>query len=218
MRIEDQFVELVKVKKEINKILAESDLQTYQHLACELDKNRIYKRLVKKDTQLYMLEQFFYIAFQEEKKLVQRGISANVFEGVTSLDILERKYLSINFSMYRLELDLTESELSETISRLIRLKVSGIAMFHIIQCETKDIIENVMKLSKELLKRQEFVNALIMLQEAVGEYPDVVELSVRLANVWMELGEYSEAYKCINAIRKLSPEICNLLNILEVIS
>lgn len=215
MKIQEQYIELGKLKKKINLVLAEEDLQSNLRLATQLHGNRIYEKLVAKDSQLYMLNHFFCIALREQSELAHRGIQGNVFEGVSSLDVLEEKYLAVEFSVLRMELDLNNDELEETISKIIELQVSGIALFRIIQFETAHVLKNVKRISMELKNRGDGIGTIILLREAVETYPEEGELWLLLANVWMELGEFSEALKCLKEIENPSSEIRSLMEKME---
>ena len=215
MKIQEQYIELGKLKKKINSVLAEEDLQSNLTLAAQLHGNLIYEKLVAKDSQLYMLNHFLCIALREQSELAHRGIQGNVFEGVSSLDVLEEKYLAVEFSVLRMELDLNNEEVEETISKIVELHVSGITLFRIIQFETAHVLKNVKRISIELKKRGDKIGSIILLREAVVTYPDEEELWLLLANAWMELGEFSEALKCLKKIEKPSSEIRSLIKKLE---
>lgn len=215
MKLQEQFAELEKLKKRINSILAERDIKANMTLAVELNENRMYKKLVGKDTQLYMLEHFFFIALREQSELLPRGIETNIFDQVSSLEKLEEKYLAMEFTALRMELNLEQEEISETVRRMVSLDVSGIAMFRVIQFETAKIVSNVIRISKELLKQGEILRTLVLLKEAILGFPDEDELKLMLAKVWMEVGEFEEACKCLKQIKEPAPDIVNLIDRLE---
>lgn len=215
MKLQEQFEELEKLKKRINSILAKQDVGANMTLAVELSENRMYKKLVGKDTQLYMLEHFFFIALREQSELLPRGIETNIFDQVSSLEKLEEKYLAMEFAALRMELDLEPEEISETVRRVVSLDVSGIAMFRVIQFETAKIVSNVIRISTELLKQGEILRTLVLLKEAILGFPDEDELKLMLAKVWMEVGEFEEACKCLKQIKEPAPDIVNLIDRLE---
>ena len=195
-------------------MLAEENLQSSLALADQLYRNSIYEKLVAKDSQLYMLNHFFCIALREQRELAQRGIRGNVFEGVSSLDILEKKYLAIEFLVLRMELDLNNEEMEETVNKIVEQQVSGVALFRIIQFETASVLQNVKRMSVELKKRGDRIGSIILLREAVETYPEG-ELWLLLANAWMELGEFPEALKCLKEIEEPALEIRRLMEKLE---
>ena len=215
MKIQDQFSELKKLKEHINPVLEERNLQACLALAKELNENKIYAKLVGKDTQLYMLNHFFCIALREQSELIPRGIEANIFDNVSSLEELEAKYLAIEFAVLRMELDLEPEEVSETVRNLVALDASGIALLQVIRFETAEVKENIRKVSMELLKQGEILRVLVLLREAVSQLPEEDELKLMLANVWMEAGEPAEACKCLKEIKEPATEVVHLIEKLE---
>lgn len=215
MRLYQQFEELSKLKKKIDTVFQTTNQALFMELFQELEQSPIYRELAGKDTQLYMLSHFIYIFFRERKELFDRGIEANIFDGVTSLAELEEKYHAIEFAVLRFDTDLPVLLCEEALNGLINRDISGIAICRVLQCETAFKIKNIRVIASCLRESGEYVRAITMLQEAAAQLPDEDDIMILLAELWLDMECYKEAYGCLRRVRTPNPEVCQLIEELK---
>ena len=66
MTIQEQYVELQRIKRKVNDKLGKNDFHTIKSLMKQLDEEDAFVKLKRKDTQLGMLDTFFAIWLQEK--------------------------------------------------------------------------------------------------------------------------------------------------------
>lgn len=215
MRLYQQYEELMKLKGKIDAVLQTANHTMLAGLFQELDRNPMYRKLVVKDTQLYMLSHFIYVFFREKQELLGRGIDANIFEGVTSLEKLEEKYHTIEFAALRFDAELPILLCEEAINNLINQDISGIAICRIIQFETASKIKNMEAVVGCLKGCEEYVRAITMLQEAAIQWPDEDKILFLLTDLWLDMECYDEAYACLRKVKEPNSEVCQIIEELE---
>lgn len=215
MKIQDKYKELVQLKKEINKKLSRNGFQEIKELMLWLANSNSYQNLKTKDNQLIALECFCNIWLEEKKQLEQLGIHEDVFNMVTSLEDVERKYSAIKYCALRIENNMPEEYCDWALAELIDYKISGIAMAQIIISETYKRKQNIVELSRYLKERQQLVTAVTLLQQALKTYEKEGDLLLELADCWMIGQQWKQAYEILKQIEKPDEEIQGLIKELE---
>jgi len=192
MRLNQQYQELLRLKKEIDQRLeAGTDFQGIKELMLYLVRDRAYSRLKLKENQLIMLECFFNIWLTEKKKLPELGIDTDIFYQVSGLDDLERKYRKVQYCGLRIENGLPDEYCEQAVEWLIEDKISGIAIGKILVFETKEREENLLRIVKWLRGKGEVLNALLLIQYGNEAFPGKEKLLREEAEIWL-LGKQEE--------------------------
>lgn len=212
MRLEQQYQELLRLKREINQRLRMgTDFPGIRELMLYLAKERAYYKLRDIENQLIMLESFFRIWLEEKKKLPDLGIETDIFFQVSSLEDVERKYQRIKFCGLRIENAIPKEWCEQGLECLEEDKVSGLAAGRIIAAETKNKEENLLYMAQFLKERGNFVNALLLLQYANEAFPGREKLLLKEANIWREGQQLKKALELLMKIEKPSQSTKELM-------
>ena len=192
MRLDQQYQELLRLKKEINhRLKAGVGFQEIKELMLYLAHDRAYAGLKLKENQLIMLECFFNIWLVEKKKLPELGIETDIFNQVSGLDDVERKYRKVQYCGLRIENDLPEEYCEQALEWLVEDEISGVAIGKIIVLETKEREGNLLRIARWLREKGDVLNALLLLQYGNEAFPGREELLREEAEIWL-LGEQEE--------------------------
>lgn len=212
MRLKQQYQELLRLKEEINqRLVSGTDFQNIKELMLYLAKDQAYYKLKFTENQLIMLESFFCIWLKEKRKLPDLGIETDIFSKVSCLDDVEKKYQKIKFCGLRIENTVPEEYIEQAVQWLIENEVSGLAIGKIITSETKDRVKNLLGIAQHLRKREEFFNALLLLQYANEAFPGKEKLLLEEADIWFDIGQFDKAFELLGKIEKPSKEIKELI-------
>lgn len=202
MRLQEQYRNLIEIKKEIDKRLKELDFQKIKELILFLTKSVAYQQLKTEENQMIMLDFFCSTWLEEKKKLSSFDIDDDIFYQIDSLEKIEQKYQTLKFGMLRIENNLPEEYCNQTIQYIDEQKISGIAISKMIVFETKYREDNILKVSRRLLENKQIIRAIVLLQYAQEMYPDYTDFPLCEAECWMEGRQWEMAYNCLNKIEK----------------
>ena len=215
MRISQQYDELIVLREEINKRLRELDFEKIKELLLWLAHSNGFQRLKTRDNQMIMLDCYANIWIEEKRKLEQLGIHEDIFNGIHSLQDVERKYLLIKYCALRLENGVPEEFCEQAIDDLILEKVSGIAIGKITVFETLRREENMVEIARWLKRKGQAVTAITLLQYGADMYEGNREILLELADSWMEGLQWKQAYDCLKKIKDPTPEEITIIDELE---
>lgn len=200
MKLQEQYKNLIEIRKEIDKRLKELDFPKIKELILFLTRSDAYQRLKTKENQMIMLDFFCGTWLEEKKKLSNFNIDDDIFYQIDSLEKIEQKYQTLKFGILRMENNLPEEYCNQTIQYIEEQKISGIAIGRMIVSETKYKEENILKASRRLLENKQLIKAIVLLQYAQELYPDDTDFLLCEAECWMEGRQWEMAYQCINKI------------------
>lgn len=215
MGLQEQYQKLKDLRPEIDERLKHLDFAGIKDLLLWQAGSADFQNLKDKDNQLMILEACSQIWLAEKKELPGAGIDDDIFDGVDSLDSLERKYLRIQFALYRLETPMPKEYLEEAVDGLIADRVSGIALCRILMRETEYREDNLAKLADLLQEKGQTVTALFLLQRGESAYPGSQKILLKMADCWLEAGNPAQACQCLKRIREPGEDIRELLCELE---
>lgn len=208
MKIEKQYRELLRIKKEINQRIENgTDFQRIKELMLYLAQEKAYSKLKCTDNQLMKLDCFFNIWLEEKKKLSDFGIEADIFYKVSSLDDVEWKYLKIQYCGLRIENLVPNEYCVQSLEQIIENEVSGLAIGRIIVFETKKREENLLYIARFLRQKGEIFNALLLLQYANEVFYANEKLLLEEADIWLEGQQWEKAIEVLSRIDKPSQNI-----------
>ena len=212
MRLEQQYRELLRLKEEIDICLKRgTDFQNMKELMLLLAKDQGYQALRGNDNQIVRLECFLKIWLDEERKLPDLGIKEDIFWRISSLDELEQKYQRILYCGLRIENNVPELYINQSIEWLAEQKVSGIAIGEIVVIETRDKEQNLLSIARKLKQHGNMINAVLLLQYAREKYPEQEELLLEEADCWLQGQQWERAYALLTGIKEPSAEIQDLI-------
>ncbi len=215
MGYEQQYEELLILRPQIDEKLKDLDFEKMKELMLWLAQSKSYQKLKIKENQLIMLEAFCQIWVEEKRKLEEIGISDDVFYGVDSLESLERKYLTAQFGILRLEMAMPAEYCEQAVDAMIDYRFSGIALYTILMRETSKQKEHIVKLAKAMKQKGQMVTALFLLQKGNEAYPGEENILLELADCWLEGQQWRQAYECLNKIPEPLAEVRELKKMLE---
>lgn len=218
MKIEEQYLELEKIRGEVNALLQNPDRETIKKLALRFVKPGSMGRLFWKDNQLFMLHCFCTIWISEQKKLSPLELGQDIFEGVRSLSDVEDKYMSIKFGVLRLELPMPKEYCEEAVCYFLENHISGIALHYIIKNETWKREHNLISLAQLLKEKGEYATAVVLLQEAEETFPENRKIHMELADCWMAGQQWDRVYQCLEKIRKPGKAVRELKKEIEKVA
>lgn len=164
--MQKEFEELNIIKKDIDKKLANWNEQIAEEVLMTFKSETKLKKLVEKDNQLIKLKCLCVLQMDECMKLSKIGLESTVFNGINSLEEMEKHFLKLQFGMLRLECQMPQEKYEEVMDYIIRHKVSGIVLNFMIRSTTEDYLENVKKLTKMLINKKQYITAACLLREA----------------------------------------------------
>ena len=180
MGFQQQHEELLALRPEIDERLRDLNFEKIKELQLWLAKSESFKILKVRDNQLIFLDEFCRIWLEEKKKLSQMGINTDIFYGVDSLEALERKYLTIQFGILRLETPMSVEYYEQAVDDFINYHISGIALYQILMRETARREENIVRLAGLLLDRKQMVTAVFLLQKGKETFPQNKDIILSL--------------------------------------
>lgn len=215
MRIQQQYEELQKLRKEIDVRLCHTDFEAIKSLILWLAKSEIFQKLKKKETQLMMLDSFCKIWLKEKKRLSDIGIEDDIFFNVRSLKNVEEKYLTIEFGVLRLETQMPQEYYEQVIDNIKIYRVSGIALSEIINNETSKKEENIIKMASMLRENNQLITAIILLENAEKIYPDNQDILLGLADCWQIGQQWGRTLEYLNKVKEPDESIQKRIEGLE---
>lgn len=219
MRLEQQYQELLRLKKEINQRLQKgTDFEKIKELMLYLAQDKAYFKLKAIETQMIMLDIFFYIWLREKKKLPDLGVKTDIFYKVSSLADVERKYQRINYCGFRIENAVPDDYIEQALEWLIEDRVSGIAIGTIFVRETEKKAENILYIEQQLRQRGDSLNALLLIQYANERIPGQEKLLLEEADIWLEGQQFEKVLELLSQIDKPSLQIKELMEELRQVT
>lgn len=215
MKIEEQYKTLLILKDEINFRLKNLDIYRIKGLIVWLLQSQGYQKMKQKDSQLQALDFFMQIWPMEIKNKDAFEMQGGIFYGVSSLETLERKYQIAKFAILRLENDMPHEYCLRAVEEVCQYQFSAYALFELIEGESEKKEINILKLSRCFKEKEEWIRAIGLLQKGVEKYPANKELLLELADCWMTVGEWKQAYVCLCQIKKPGKKIQEMISELE---
>lgn len=219
MRLEEQYQELLRLKKEINQRLkAGTDFGKMKELMLYLAQDKAYFKLKEKEHQMIMLESFLNIWLREKKKLPDLGVETDIFYKVSSLDDVERKYQRIKYCGLRIENAVPNDYIEQALEWLAEDQVSGIAIGKIIVKETEKRKENILYIAQCLRRGGDSLNALLLMQYANEKLPGQEKLLLEEADIWLEGQQFEKVLELLSQIENPSMQIKGLMEELRQVT
>ena len=219
MRLEEQYQELLRLKKEINQRLKTgTDFGKIKELMLYLAQDKAYFKLKVKENQMIMLECFLNIWLREKRKLPDLGVETDIFYKVSSLDDMEQKYQRIKYCGLRIENAVPDDYIEQALEQLGEERVSGIAIGTIIIRETEKSKENVLYISQYLRRRGDSLNALLLMQYANEKFPRQEKLLLEEADIWLEGQQFERVLELLSQIENPSLQIKKLMEELRQVA
>ncbi len=211
MKIAKQYEELNKIRSVVDEKLLKTDFAAVSELIRFMSRDDMFEKLRLKDTQLGILHTISRIWLEEKTRLAPYGIEQDIFNGVNSLELAERKYRLIQFGIFRIENGLSDDAIDEYIDSVIELGVSGVALAMIIREESKFRADNAIKLSRYLRNKNAYVDALILLETAASLSYACDDIYMELADMYLEANCLDKAYGILNKIEHKDQNIEDIL-------
>lgn len=219
MRLEQQYQELLRLKREINRRLQKgTDFEEIKELMLYLARDKAYFKLKAIETQMIMLDIFFYIWMREKKKLPDLGVETDIFYKVSSLDDVERKYQRIKYCGFRIENEVPDDYIEQALEWLTEDRVSGIAIGTIFVRETEEKAENILHIEQHLRQSGDSLNALLLMQYANERIPGQEKLLLEEADIWLEGQQFERVLELLSQIEKPSLQIKGLMEELRQVT
>lgn len=216
MNLQEQYHEIARLKHEINNRLSKgTNYLSIKELAIFLSRDKAYQKLHQMENQLIKLQHFLTVWREEQEKMSPQAMSENIFYQIRNLDELEQKYCRIEYYGLRIENRIPEPYCGEMLDWLLEHKVSGIALGIIIRNRTEQGKENILWIARELKRRTELPNAVLLLQYAHEKYPDEEAFLLEEADCWLQAGQLKKAFTLLQEIRQPSAAIQKLMTELE---
>lgn len=215
MKIEEQYKNLVELKKEINCRLQNLDFYKIKDLILWLAKSEMYKKLKYKDNQLIALETFVSIWLQEKQNVDAFEMQGDIFYGVSSLGEVESKYLDAKFLIFRLENEVPYEYCIEGVRKILHSRFSAYAMYVIIMKESCSREKNIIELAGLFKEENELVKAIGLLQKALENFENNDEMLLELADCWLSSRQWQRACECLERIENPDDEIRDIMNELK---
>lgn len=219
MKLSEQYNQLVELKDYLNEKLVGIDFQGIKELALDMAKSESYQRHKKTDNQIIFLDYFFGIWMKENGNVYDFAHQGDIFCGVNSLDDIERKYLGIEFAIFRIENDMPLEYINEAVDEMLKNKISAYAMFCMVlrEAEKRHHEEIILKLARVLKQKNELMRTIGLLQVSTAEYKNNKEMFLELADCWLTAQEIGKASECLKSIENPDEEIQNLITELEMV-
>ena len=215
MKIEEQYKNLLEIKKEINIRLQNLDFYKIKDLILWLTKSEIYQKLKSKDNQLIALDIFVSIWLQEKQNMDAFEMQGDIFYGVSSLEEVESKYLDAKFLVFRIENGVPYEYCLEGVRKVLQARFSAYALYVIILRESYLREKNILALARLFKAENELVKTIGLLQKALEKYETNEEMLLELADCWIMSGQWQKAYECLEKIENPNDEITELVNELK---
>ena len=219
MRLEEQYQELLLLKKEINQRLKKgTGFGEIKELMLYLAQNKAYFKLKENENQMIMLECFLNIWLREKKKLPDLGIETDIFYKVSSLEDIEQKYQRIKYCGLRIENAVPDDYIEQALEWLVEDRVSGMAIGMIIVNETEKREQNILYITQCLRQMGDSLNALLLIQYANEKIPGQEKLLLEEADIWLEGQQFEKVLKLLSQIENPSLQIKELMEELRQVA
>ncbi len=216
MNLQKQYQEMSRLKHEINTRLSKgTDCFAIKELALFLAQDEEYQKLYQTENQLIKLQHFLTVWREEQEKMPGQAETENIFYQIGSLDELEQKYCRIEYYGLRIENHVPEPYCSQLLDWLLEHKVSGIALGIIIRNRTEKGKENLLCIARELKRRMELPNAVLLLQYAREKYPEEEALILEEADCWLQVRQWKKALELLREMEAPTAEIQELITELQ---
>lgn len=215
MRIEERYNKLLELQSSLDERLKDLSFENIKALILESKKNPYFQKLKREDNQLKMLDSFFSMWIEEKKQLEIIGINEDIFDGISSLSDVERKYLSIRYFIFRIENCVPYDLCISAMEGLVSSHVSGIAIGHVICDESLKKIDNAVSIAVMLKNMGETVRAISLLQYMDSRYNNQEKILIELADCWLEGRQWGTALECLKKIENPNSDIVGLIKDLE---
>lgn len=215
MQLAQQYLELTKLKDEINSRLNNLDFNKIKSLLIFLAGNQMYKKLLYKDNQLMYLDFFQQVWISEKKKTSLYGYENDIFWNIDSLETIEKKYLSIMFLSIRIEQEMPDEYLLPKVKELVKQHVSGIAICNIVVRECHDREKVICEFAHILQEIKQISIAKCLLYEGLEMFQKNEEMLLELASCWLDEGQFVQAYRCLTEIENPNENVSELIKELE---
>ncbi len=210
MTLQEQRERLDEKKKQINEILKNHPDDIIRELTSIVQEKNI-NIFQAWDRQIALMVKVCGIAFAEERCHDKK----NILDNIHSLDELEMLYTEIKFLCLRIENDMPDSALEDSIEYIRQCNIGGIALHQIIVRETWKRESNIIAMAR-LLKQYEMIDrAIILLHLASETYSKNNNICMELADCWMSQGRWKEAYDVLKKIKRPKKDIQEILTELE---
>lgn len=219
MRLSEQYNQLIELKEYINKKLVEIDFQGVKELVLDMAKSESYQRHKGTDNQIIALDFFLGIWMRENSDIYEFAHQGDIFCGVNSLEDIERKYLIVEFGVFRIENEMPLEYINEAVDAMLNNKVSAYAMFCVVLREARKRNQEdiILKLARILKQKNELMHAIGLLQVSTEEFKTNKEMFLELADCWLMVREMEKAYECLKHIENPDNEIENMIVEMEMV-
>ncbi len=215
MRLEEQYNQLIEMKKAINAKLENLDFNGRKELLLWLAQDKNFARLKNKDNQLMFLDFFSGIWLEEIKRNNEFQMKGDAFFGVSSLNDVEQKYHAGKFLVLRIENDMPREFILEAVNEVLDWQFSGFALRKMISGGTKNRVRNVIGLARVLMDINQAVKAIGLLECENEKCPNNDEIILELASCWLEVQQYKNAYECLCLITNKTQHVNEMIQELE---
>lgn len=206
---------LLVLKEQIDEKLKKTSFIEIKNLILWLAKSSDFQKLKNKDHQLTMLDVFCQIWIEEKKKLTGVGIVDDIFYGIDCLAAIENKYLTIQLGILRIENNMPEDYCLQALDEIMEYKVSGMALYTILNRETSEISKNIVRLAQMLKNRDRMIEAVFLLEAGNDAYPEEQEIIMEIADCWIATEQWESAYECLRRIKKPNADIQELIQMIK---
>lgn len=215
MRIEEQYVRVMNLKKEINVRLKDLDFLKTKELVLWLVNEKDFARLKNKDNQLIILDTLKNVWLEEKKRMNDFEMQGDAFWGVDSLNDVETRYLKVHFDILRIENNMPEECCINAVQDLIVSKYSAFFIYTVILRETAQIKRNILQLCRLIKKQNDLIKTIGLLNLGIEKYPQDEEMILELADCWIIVQQYDKAYECLKKIAEPNETIKEMMSELE---
>ena len=197
-------------KQKLNELLKGSGEERILEIIKLLNDSEL-KKVIARDNQLMILSSICSM-WAVEKKI---GDKRTFLDNVHSLEEAEELYTNIKYYCRRFEYNMSEEYLLEGIEYIEKNQITGVALYSIMEIQTKTPAKNMVKLAKYLKQGNNLMTALIMLQVAEKKYDKEEELLLELADTWIALNQWKHAYQTLQKVEKPSEDIQEIISSLK---
>ena len=215
MKIEEQYVRIMNLQKEINVRLKDLDFLKTKELVLWLVNEKDFARLKNKDNQLLMLDILKNIWLEEKKRMNDFEMQGDAFWRVDSLDDVETRYSKVHFDILRIENNMPEEYCTNAVQDLITNKYSAFFIYTVIVRETAQIKRNILQLCRLIKKQNDLIKTIGLLNLGIQKYPQDEEMILELADCWIIAQQYDKAYDCLKKISEPNEMIKEMMSELE---
>lgn len=143
------------------------------------------------------------------------GVVETFLEKAHNLAELETLYTNLKYYCRRFENDMPDEYLLEGIEYILEKVFSGVAVYSVIEVQTWKAEENTLRIVKYLKAVEAVETAILLLQMAIMKYNKNTDLLLELADCWLLLSNWKQAYDILKKIEKPSDEVKEIMKELE---